>query len=107
MPRVSLRSTRATNLEQHGPIMSDTHVVSLRPEACAKTFSGVSLRLATCAKSFAGGSRALEPVTLEVARGETVVILGPSGCGKTTLLASLRAWRRRTPAGACSSMMSM
>jgi putative spermidine/putrescine transport system ATP-binding protein len=47
---------------------------------------GVSLRLEACAKSFPGGSRALDPVTLAVARGETVVILGPSGCGKTTLL---------------------
>jgi putative spermidine/putrescine transport system ATP-binding protein len=47
---------------------------------------GVSLRLEACAKSFPGGSRALDPVTLEVARGEAVVILGPSGCGKTTLL---------------------
>jgi ABC-type Fe3+/spermidine/putrescine transport system ATPase subunit len=30
--------------------------------------------------------QALEGVTLEVVRGELVVVLGPSGCGKTTLL---------------------
>jgi len=47
---------------------------------------GVALRLETCAKTFADGTRALEPITLEVARGETVVFLGPSGCGKTTML---------------------
>ena len=39
-----------------------------------------------CGKTFADGTRALEPVDLDIARGETVVLLGPSGCGKTTLL---------------------
>ena len=33
-----------------------------------------------------GGSRVLDAVDLEVAAGETVVLLGPSGCGKSTLL---------------------
>jgi NitT/TauT family transport system ATP-binding protein len=33
--------------------------------------------------------RAIEDVSLEVARGEFVVVAGPSGCGKTTLLKSL------------------
>ncbi len=47
---------------------------------------GVALRVEGCGKTFADGTRALEPVTLHVARGETVVLLGPSGCGKTTLL---------------------
>jgi putative spermidine/putrescine transport system ATP-binding protein len=47
---------------------------------------GVALRVESCGKTFADGTRALEPVALEVARGETVVLLGPSGCGKTTLL---------------------
>jgi putative spermidine/putrescine transport system ATP-binding protein len=47
---------------------------------------GVTVRLEACAKTFADGTRALAPVTLDVARGETVVLLGPSGCGKTTML---------------------
>jgi putative spermidine/putrescine transport system ATP-binding protein len=47
---------------------------------------GVAVRVEGCAKTFADGTRALEPVTLAVAQGETVVLLGPSGCGKTTLL---------------------
>src|ERR1700675_415201 len=47
---------------------------------------GVALHIAGCAKTFADGTRALEPVTLDIARGETLVLLGPSGCGKTTLL---------------------
>src|SRR3974390_3131509 len=50
------------------------------------TESGVAMRLENCGKTFADGTRALEPVTLDVARGETLVFLGPSGCGKTTML---------------------
>ena len=48
--------------------------------------TGVALHLRSCGKTFADGTRALEPVTLEIARSETLVLLGPSGCGKTTLL---------------------
>src|SRR5438128_8891327 len=47
---------------------------------------GASLRIETCGKTFADGTRALEPATLDIARGETLVLLGPSGCGKTTML---------------------
>jgi putative spermidine/putrescine transport system ATP-binding protein len=48
--------------------------------------AAVDIRLEHCAKTFADGTRALEPLTLDVAAGETVVFLGPSGCGKTTTL---------------------
>ena len=48
--------------------------------------SGAAIRLERCGKTFADGTRALEPVDLEFAAGETVVLLGPSGCGKSTLL---------------------
>ncbi|MDB5607952.1 MAG: transporter ATP-binding protein [Bradyrhizobium sp.] len=47
---------------------------------------GVSVRIETCGKTFADGTHALEPASLDIARGETLVLLGPSGCGKTTLL---------------------
>jgi ABC-type Fe3+/spermidine/putrescine transport system ATPase subunit len=46
------------------------------------TAPAISVRNIT--KRFA--SQALDAVTLEIALGESVVILGPSGCGKTTLL---------------------
>lgn len=46
----------------------------------------LSIRLQGCAKTFADGTRALEPLDLEIAAGETLVLLGPSGCGKTTTL---------------------
>ncbi len=38
------------------------------------------------AKRFAGGVTALDPIDLDIARGEFLSLLGPSGCGKTTLL---------------------
>ena len=34
---------------------------------------GVTVRVDACGKTFADGTRALEPVTLDVARGETLV----------------------------------
>jgi osmoprotectant transport system ATP-binding protein len=43
------------------------------------------LQLAGASKTFAG-VEALAPTTLEVATGETLVLIGPSGSGKSTLL---------------------
>jgi osmoprotectant transport system ATP-binding protein len=36
-----------------------------------------------------GKAAALDRVSLEIARGETTVLIGPSGCGKSTLLRTL------------------
>jgi putative spermidine/putrescine transport system ATP-binding protein len=47
---------------------------------------GASVRIENCGKTFIDGTRALEPATLDISRGETLVLLGPSGCGKTTML---------------------
>jgi putative spermidine/putrescine transport system ATP-binding protein len=47
---------------------------------------GASVRIEACGKTFVDGTHALEPATLDIARGETLVLLGPSGCGKTTML---------------------
>jgi putative spermidine/putrescine transport system ATP-binding protein len=48
--------------------------------------SGTPISLQGCGKTFADGTRALEPIDLEIAGGETIALLGPSGCGKTTTL---------------------
>ncbi|MDB5705906.1 MAG: multidrug transporter ATP-binding protein [Sphingomonas bacterium] len=37
-------------------------------------------------KTYASGQRALEPVDLDIARGEIFALLGPNGAGKTTLI---------------------
>src|SRR3954451_10461318 len=44
------------------------------------------IKLISVAKTFADGTRALKTLDLEIAAGETLVLLGPSACGKTTLL---------------------
>jgi putative spermidine/putrescine transport system ATP-binding protein len=61
--------------------------------------AGVTVRLESCAKTFADGTRALEPMTLEIARGETLVFLGPSGCGKTTTLRIIAGLEAPDPGG--------
>ncbi|MGQ9366404.1 ABC transporter ATP-binding protein [Azospirillum sp. ST 5-10] len=59
----------------------------------------VPIRLQACAKTFPGGARALEPLDLAIAGGETVVFLGPSGCGKTTTLRLIAGLEAPDPGG--------
>ena len=37
-------------------------------------------------KTWPNGTRALDPIDLDIRRGEFLTVLGPSGCGKSTLL---------------------
>ena len=60
---------------------------------------GASVRVEACGKTFADGTRALEPATLDIARGETLVLLGPSGCGKTTMLRIIAGLELPDPGG--------
>jgi putative spermidine/putrescine transport system ATP-binding protein len=60
---------------------------------------GASVRIESCGKTFADGTRALETATLDIARGETLVLLGPSGCGKTTMLRIIAGLELPDPGG--------
>ncbi len=44
------------------------------------------LSLREVSKTYPGGQLAVDRLSLELAAGETVVLLGASGCGKTTTL---------------------
>jgi ABC-2 type transport system ATP-binding protein len=44
------------------------------------------LSVAGVSKTYASGSRALEPVDLDIRKGEIFALLGPNGAGKTTLI---------------------
>jgi putative spermidine/putrescine transport system ATP-binding protein len=61
--------------------------------------SGTPIRLHACGKTFADGTRALEPIDLEIAGGETIALLGPSGCGKTTTLRIIAGLEMPDPRG--------
>ena len=47
------------------------------------------LKIDSLVKTFDDGTKALRNISLEVERGEFIVILGPSGSGKTTLMRSI------------------
>src|SRR5437763_15358769 len=57
----------------------------------------ISLR--QVAKTCPDGTLALSTLVLEVAEGETLVLLGPSGCGKTTLLRIIAGLETPDPGG--------
>jgi putative spermidine/putrescine transport system ATP-binding protein len=59
----------------------------------------VSIHLEACAKTFPDGTHALEPLTLDIAAGEVIVLLGPSGCGKTTTLRIIAGLESPDPGG--------
>ena len=45
-----------------------------------------TISLNNLSKIFPDGTRAVQEITLEITKGEFLVLVGPSGCGKSTLL---------------------
>ena len=54
------------------------------------------LKLQAVAKSYDGKTHIIQPIDLDVADGEFVVMVGPSGCGKSTLLRMVAGLERVT-----------
>src|SRR5579863_9411209 len=56
-------------------------------------FSGARLSAMSLSKHF-GGVRAVEDVSIDVARGEIVSVIGPNGAGKTSFLNMISGFYR-------------
>ncbi len=54
------------------------------------------LKLQAVTKSYDGKTQIIQPIDLDVADGEFVVMVGPSGCGKSTLLRMVAGLERTT-----------
>ncbi|HDG1676296.1 TPA: sn-glycerol-3-phosphate import ATP-binding protein UgpC [Kluyvera ascorbata] len=54
------------------------------------------LKLQAVTKSWDGKTQVIQPLTLDVADGEFIVMVGPSGCGKSTLLRMVAGLERVT-----------
>jgi putative ABC transport system ATP-binding protein len=67
------------NREEPDPVVSDPNMPVIRLEHVSKIYPGDS----------EAATRALDDVTVDVARGEYLSISGPSGCGKSTFLSLL------------------
>jgi putative spermidine/putrescine transport system ATP-binding protein len=64
---------------------------------------GASVRIETCGKTFADGTHALEPASLDIARGETLVLLGRPAAARPPCCALSQVSNRPTLAGRCCS----
>jgi len=64
------------------------------PEPIAESAAKISSRQLDV---FYGRTRALESVTLDIARGRTTALIGPSGCGKSTFLRCLNRMNDTIP----------
>ncbi|MEG8141950.1 ATP-binding cassette domain-containing protein, partial [Acinetobacter baumannii] len=54
------------------------------------------LKLQAVTKSWDGKTQVIQPLTLDVADGEFIVMVGPAGCGKSTLLRMVAGLERVT-----------
>ncbi len=75
-------------------------VLAMRARLCA-AWSIVrnkmaGLKLQAVSKSWDGKTQVIQPLTLDVADGEFIVMVGPSGCGKSTLLRMVAGLERVT-----------
>ena len=88
----SFAAYRATIIRLDGLVDANEKARAL-PRLTAEHSADGSLELRDIEVRNPSGARLLDPLSLRLAPGESLVITGPSGCGRTTLLRSVaRLW---------------
>src|SRR5260370_799667 len=78
------------------PLQPTPAAISRRPSAAARAACGASTPKRRCPSACSGPKTVLHNIDLDVASGETVVIIGAAGWGKTTLLRCINYLERPT-----------